>query len=36
MKIADKWTELEKKIILGEIAQTQKDKYDRYSLLSGH
>ena len=34
MKFADKWTELEKKIILNQVAQTQKDKHGMYSLIS--
>ena len=34
-KFAGKWTELEKNI-LSEVTQTQKDKYDMYSLISGY
>jgi hypothetical protein len=35
MKFAGKWMELEK-IILCEIAQTQKDRHVMYSLISGY
>jgi hypothetical protein len=35
MKFAAKWNELEK-IILSEVAQTQKNKYDVYLLISGY
>ena len=35
MKLAGKWMELEK-IILSEVTQTQKDKHDIFSLISGH
>ena len=35
MKFAAKWDELEK-IILSEVAQTQKNKYDVYLLISGY
>ena len=34
MKFAVKWMELEKKIILSEETQTQKDKHSVYSLIS--
>ena len=33
-KFSGKWTELEKKNILSELTQTQKDKYSMYSLKS--
>ena len=33
-KFAGKWMELEKKIILSEVTQTQKDKHGMYSLIS--
>ena len=36
MKFAGKWMELEKKIILNEVTQTQKDKHGMYSFVSGH
>ena len=36
MKYSDKWMELEKKMILSEVTQTQKDKHGRYSLISGY
>ena len=32
----DKQVELEKKIIMSEVTQTQKDKHDMYSLKSGY
>ena len=35
LNFAGKWMELEKKIILSEETQTQKDRYHVYSLLSG-
>ena len=35
MKLAGKWMELEKKIILSEVTQTQKDMHGIYSLISG-
>ena len=31
-----KWMELEKKFIMSEVTQTQKDKHDMYSLISGY
>ena len=34
LKFAGKWMDLEN-IILGEVTQTQKDKYHMYSLISG-
>ena len=34
LKFAGKWMDLEK-TILSEVIQTQKDKYNMYSLLSG-
>ena len=34
LKFAGKWMELEN-IILSEVTQTQKDKYNIYSLISG-
>jgi hypothetical protein len=34
MKFAGKWMQLERKINLSEVTQTQKDKYDMYSLIS--
>ena len=33
LKFSGKWTDLEN--ILSEVAQTQKDKYHMYSLISG-
>ena len=33
LKFADKWTDLEN-IILSEVAQTQRDNYHMYSLIS--
>jgi hypothetical protein len=33
MKFAGKWMELEKKIILNEVTQTQKEKHHMYSLM---
>ena len=36
MKFAGKWVELEKKIILNEVTQTQKDEHGMYSFVSGH
>jgi hypothetical protein len=33
MEFVAKWTELEKKIILSDISQTQKDKYGMSSLI---
>ena len=36
LKFAGKWTELEKKNILSEVTQNQKDKYGMYSLISGY
>ena len=35
MNSADKWIKLEE-IFLSEVAQTQKDKYSMYSLISGY
>jgi hypothetical protein len=35
MKLAGKWMKLEN-IILSEITQTQKDKHDMYSAISGY
>ncbi|WP_080051904.1 hypothetical protein [Oceanospirillum multiglobuliferum] len=35
MRFAGKWMDLEK-IILSEVAQTQKDKYGMYSLIGGY
>ena len=34
LKFAYKWIELEKKTILSEVIQTQKDKHGIYSLIS--
>ena len=34
LKFVDKWIELEN-IILIEVTQTQKDKYNMYALISG-
>ena len=34
-KFAGKWIELEN-IILTEVTQTEKDKHDMYSLISGY
>jgi hypothetical protein len=34
MKFADKWVKLEKKIILNEVTQTEKEQYGMYSLTS--
>ena len=34
LKFAGKWMDLEKNI-LSEVTQTQKDKYNMYSLISG-
>ena len=34
LKFSGKWMELEKKIILNEVTQIQKDKYGMYSLIS--
>ena len=34
LKFAGKWMDLEK-TILSEVTQTQKDKYNMYSLISG-
>ena len=36
MKFAGKWVELEKKIILNEVTQTQKDEHGMYSFVSGY
>lgn len=36
MKFASKLMELEKKITLNEMTQSQKDKQGMYSLLSGY
>ena len=36
IKPTGKWIGLEKKIILSEVAQTQKDRYGIYSLISGY
>ena len=36
MKFAGKWMELEKKIILSDVTQTQKDKHGLASLKSGY
>lgn len=36
MKFAGKWMELEKKILLSEVTQTQKDKIGVYSLMCGY
>lgn len=36
MKYSGKWMELKKKIILSEVAHTQKDKYDICSLVTGY
>jgi hypothetical protein len=35
VKHTGKWMELEKKIILSEVNQTQKDKHGMYSLING-
>ena len=35
-KFASKWMELEKKIILSEVTQTQKDKHDMFSFISDY
>ena len=35
LKFAGKWMELEKSI-LSELIQTQNDKYNTYSLISGY
>ena len=35
MKFEGKWMELEN-VIVSEISQTQKDKHDIYSLISGY
>jgi hypothetical protein len=35
MNFAGKWMELEN-IILSELTQSQKDKHDMYSLISGY
>jgi hypothetical protein len=32
MKFTDKWIVTEKKIILNEVTQSQKDKYDMYKF----
>ena len=36
MKFVGEWMELEKKNILSEVIQTQKDKHSVYSLVSGY
>jgi hypothetical protein len=36
MKFSIKWMEPEKKIILGEVTQTQKDAHGTYSLIIGY
>lgn len=36
MKFAGKWIELEKKIILSDVTQIQKDIHGMYSLISGY
>jgi hypothetical protein len=36
MKFAGKWIKLEKKVILSEVMQTQKDKYGVYSFICGY
>ena len=35
-KFEGKWVELEEKIILRKVTQTQKDKHGMYSLVSGY
>ena len=34
LEICNKWTELEKKTILSEVTENQKDKYSMCSLIS--
>ena len=34
MKFSGKWMELEKKIILSEVTEIQKGKYDMYTLIN--
>jgi hypothetical protein len=36
MDFAGKWMELEKKIIPSEVTQTQNDRHDMYSLITGY
>ena len=36
LKFACKWMKLEKKNILSEVFQTQKDEHCMYSLISGY
>ena len=36
LKFASKWIELEKKNILSEVTQTQKDEHGMYSLINGY
>ena len=36
MKFAGKWMELEKKIILSEVTQTQEDKHGMNLLIGGY
>ena len=36
MNFAEKWMALEKKIILSDVTQTQKDKHSMDSLISGY
>ena len=35
-KFEGKWMELEKKLILSEVTQAQKDKHSKYLLISGY